>query len=737
MPVPRRAPITPANDERFAARYGMVSRGVGLSTEEPLEEPSSLYLRLADLWAMAQLQWPLIAACALLAILASLAYSAIATPEYQAKALLHLSAVAGREMEVREVIDLDSINRQNRQIFLGTQLQVLRSRPVREEVVRRYQDQGNTDLTMENGGPERLAAMMNAQARPASELLDLAVTYTDPDNAAILANLLAVVYMERNLHDRVESEEGARAWLLEQIAATEKRVDEAAAQLMAYKQEHGLADIAEESTTNQAQLTSLNQAQGEVRKEKVLLESTVHGHEQLVNTKKWRELAWEMNTPAINELESMVAQQEIAYSEQAARYGPNNPKNADAKAPFDAALTRLQSEIERTLAGERARLGVMTLRENALDVEIARVNQLLLERQELRTGHDTLLGEYERQRKYYDDLNTQLQETQLAAQTQRNNVTIVDPARPNPSPVSPQKGYNALIGAAIGALIGIGLAFLRQQIDETLRSPIEVQKYLHVPYLGMIPRLPELRDEAQLALYTFENPNSAAAESMRAIRTMLELNPPPTGLRRLLVTSAMQSEGKTSTVVRLGVAFANLGKRVVMIDGDLRRPRLHKIFNIERDPGLSELLAGQPVADVVNATGVQNLFFISAGARHDHTSEPLASTAMNRLLEQLDSQYDLVLIDSPPAALLSDAAILSKRVDGVVMLVREGVVSRFLVRDALRSLNKVGANVIGVVMNAVDLNRRGASYYRYYSYGYGQRYSRYYSDSEPNKTVAK
>jgi polysaccharide biosynthesis transport protein len=253
----------------------------------------------------------------------------------------------------------------------------------------------------------------------------------------------------------------------------------------------------------------------------------------------------------------------------------------------------------------------------------------------------------------------------------------------------------------------------------------------------MIPRLPELKDEAQLALYTFENPNSAAAEAMRAIRTMLELNPPPNGLRRLLVTSAMQSEGKTSTVVRLGVAFANLGKRVVMIDGDLRRPRLHKIFNIERDPGLSSLLGGEAIDDVVNATGVPNLFFVSAGTAHDHSTEPLASMAMTRLLDELDRQYDLVLIDSPPAALLSDAAILSKRVDGVVMLVREGIVSRFLVRDALRSLNKVGANVLGVVMNAVDLNRRGASYYRYYSYGYGQRYSRYYSDSEPNKTAAK
>ena len=716
----------------------MLVYGARLSTEEPLEEPSSLYIRLADLWAMAQLQWPLILGCAAIAVLASVAYSAIATREYRAQALIHLAAVAGKEVDIKEVVDQDSFNRQNRQIFLGTQMQVLRSRPVREEVIRRYQAQGNEDLTLENGGPERLSELMNAQARPASELLDLSVTYTDPEKAAILTNLLSIVYMERNLHNRVESEEGATRWLLDRIAGTKTSVETAAEKLTAYKAANGIADIAEDSNTITAQLTSLNLAQGEVKTDRVLLESTLRGHEALARAQKWRELAWDMDTPAIGALETTVVNQEIEYAGVAERYGANAPQNLTAKAVLDRATTRLQSEISRTLDSERARLGVMRLREKSLEDEIAQVNVRLLQRQQLGTEHDRLLGDYQREQGNYDVLNQKLQETQLAAQTQRNNVSVVDPARPNYDPVSPLRNQNALIGALFGALVGIGLAFLRQQIDETLRSPIEVQTYLRVPYLGMIPRLPDLHDEAQLALYTFENPNSAAAEAMRAIRTMLELNPPPSGLRRLLVTSAMQSEGKTSTVVRLGVAFANLGKRVVMIDGDLRRPRLHKIFNVDRAPGLSELLSDATIDEVVNATGVPNLFFISTGTVVNHATEPLASTAMNSLLEELDRRYDLVLIDSPPAALLSDAAILSKRVDGVVMLVREGIVSRFLVRDALRGLNKVGANVIGVVMNAVDLHRRGANYYyRHYSYGYGQRYSRYYSDSEPNKTAAK
>jgi capsular exopolysaccharide synthesis family protein len=253
-----------------------------------------------------------------------------------------------------------------------------------------------------------------------------------------------------------------------------------------------------------------------------------------------------------------------------------------------------------------------------------------------------------------------------------------------------------------------------------------------VAFLGIIPKIPDETDETALALQSHRNPRSTVAEALRGIRTVLELDPTGAAPRRLLITSAVSAEGKTSTIVRLGVAFANLDKKVVMIDADLRRPRLHKIFGVDKDHGLSSLLAGARIDDVVRHTEVPNLDFVPSGLGGERPNELLASPATEKLLAQLQERYDLILIDSPPTVLVSDARILSRLVDGVVVLVREQTTSRMLVREAILGLEQVQARVLGVIVNAVDLSKRRTSYKYYsgygYGYGYGYRYDRYYTD---------
>lgn len=708
-----------------------------MSQEESNEEPSSLSIRIADLWAMAQMQWHIVALTAGVFVTLALLYTLFATREYRSTAVLHLSTVAGREMDVEGALDLDTLNRANRQMFVLTQLEILRSRPMREEIIRQYNDAGFDDLTPDNGGIERLSGLLTATPRAGSELLDLSVTYTDPERAAALANVAAKVFVQKNLEARISAEAGGVPWLTEQIATQKGAVDAAAGAFMAYKAEHQLADIGEDTSTIQAQLSALNLAHGDVAKERVVIESSLRAHEALWAKGQWSELAFDLPTPAIQTLQNELATKRVAYSSLSERYGPNMPESAFARAAVDSAEVKLQAEVRRSLDAERAKLEVLRMREASLVDAIGKKNLELLSRQSLRTEYDMLSGELERSKKAFDDLNRKLLETTLAAQTQRNNMRIVDQARPNRNPVAPDPLFNAFAGLVIGLVAGVSLAVLREQVDDSITSPLDVTTWLRVPYLGMIPKISSVTDETELALYTFQHPTSSAAEAIRAIRTLIELLPKQGQIKRLMVTSALSSEGKTSTIVRLGVAFANLGRRVVMVDGDLRRPRIHKIFQIDREPGLTSLLEGGDIDEVVQPTGVPNLFFIPAGAPADHSAEPLAAGNLDRLLEDLDQRYDLVLIDTPPAALLSDAAILSKRVDGVVMLVREATASRQVVRDALRSLNKVGANILGVVINAVDpQRRRGGKYYSYY-YGYNYRYNRYYSDATPENPAAK
>ena len=707
-----------------------------MAVDEHAEEPSSLSVRLGDLWAVIQIQWMAVAVTVGVCITAALLYSAVARREYRSYSTIQLSTVAGRELDVEGVVDMENATRGNRTIFVTTQLEIMRSRPMREEIVRQYNAAGYDDLTPQNGGVDRLAGMFAAIPRPATELIDLAVTHSDPEKAAVLANLIAATYIRKNLEARVESEKVSIGWLTEQIDSYRKKIQNAADNLRAYKLEHGLADIEEDTSTIEARLAALNVSTGAVGSERVQLESTVRAHDELWKKGRWRELADDLVSPVISSLAQELTQRRVELEALAAeRYGPNHPQHQQLTGRIIAAESKLQAEVKRAVDSERAALEVVKAREASLQKEIGTENTLLMDRQQLRTEYDVLAGELALAKQYYADMNEKLLETTLAAETQRNNVRKVDDARPNPNPVSPQTSLNALAGLMVGLMAGIALAFLREQVDDTIATPVDVSMYLRVPYLGMIPKIAGVTDEAELALYTFHHPTSSASEGIRAIRTMLELNPPEGGLKRLLVTSAVSSEGKTSTVVRFGVAFANLGKRVVMIDGDLRRPRIHKIFQIDKDPGLTALLEGAPIEEIVRGTGVPNLFFIPAGATIGHTTEPLASRALERLLDELDKRFDLVLIDTPPSALLSDAAILSKQVDGVVMLVRESTASRVLVRDAIRSLNAVGANVLGVVINAVDASRRRSGKYYYYSQSY--KYNRYYTDTGPDDQAAK
>ena len=210
---------------------------------------------------------------------------------------------------------------------------------------------------------------------------------------------------------------------------------------------------------------------------------------------------------------------------------------------------------------------------------------------------------------------------------------------------------------------------------------------------------------------------------------MIEMNPSGPSPRRILVTSSVAREGKTSTTLRLGVSFAQMGRRVVILDADLRRPRLHKVFGADNRVGLSSFLVGVAgIQELPNATPVPNLYAIYSGEQTEHPAELMASNKMEDLLQGLESMFDVILLDTPPSVALSDAVTLSRRVDGIVLVVKEQSVSRAVVRQTLDMMHQVDANVLGVVLNNVDL-QRGGSKYKYY-YAYRDYYASYGPESD-------
>jgi capsular exopolysaccharide synthesis family protein len=709
--------------------------------EQEVEPGFTTGFQLRDIVAIVRMQWRVVLGCTLAAVALALLHGMLATRMYKSTVVLHLLSSAGQEVKVDRVVDSDQYNRWNRQIFVQTELDILRSRQTMTKVLQAYEDSrhdGKLALHPDEAGITELLSMMEIDPRQGTELLDLSITSPSPDESAILANLVAETYKSSSLARNRVAASDAKVWLGDQIEKARRDIATATAELIAYQKDKGLEDADQQVSSSTAQMDSLNQAMAQVKTDKVMLESRVWSHEKLLKDGDYRELAKDLNSPLVVSLTSDYADAVTQEAQIAARYGEKMPERREAEARLQRIEDELKAEVEVSLSAERKKLNELYSQEKNLQEELDKHKAELMDVSEGRSGYDMAKANLDRAKDLYVKLTQRNDELELQAETQLNNVQIVDQAIPVPTAVEPRVMINVALALVAGLVVGFAAGLGREYLDDTISSPLEVQTFLRAPFLGMIPKISDETDETALALYTHRQPRSSVAEAMRAIRTVLELH--EGGLRRILVTSAVSAEGKTATVMRLGVAFANLGKRVIVIDADLRRPRIHKIFGIDKEPGLSSAIHGTPLDEVIRHCEVPNLDFLPSGRGGERPNELLASVALQRVLAELDQRYDLVLIDSPPTVLLSDARILSRVVDGVVVMVREHTTSRMLVREAIVGLEQVKARVLGVIVNAVDLNRGRTSYKYYYGYGYGYgygyRYDRYYRDPPPDDEPA-
>ncbi len=687
-------------------------------------------LSASEVWGILQVQWKVIVVITAVVVTLALVVSLMTTRLYRSTAVIQISPEAGQEARVSEVVDYDHLSQEH--TYLKTQLDLLESRDLLEDVVRRYEKFGTNDLTLASNGAGKLNEMLSANQRKDSEFVDITITDTDPERAARLANLVADAYYDKNLDGRKESALSAEGWLTDQLTEYNKRVVDGTTALMAYESGHDLADAEQQTTQLSASMDALNAAFGEVNTKRVLLETTVQGHEQLLAQKQYEALAKDMNTPLVSSLTDEYSAAATENAKIRARYLEGMPERQYSDARLAGIEAEFKKEVERTLATEKAQLEILRAKEKSLSAEIDAAKSRLLDRQGLHEQYERLKLDLDRNKAFYATLSQRQGELELAAQTKLSNVRRIDKARANTVAVSPNIPFNLMLGILVGISLGCVVGFLIEYLDDTISTPFDVSTYLRVPFLGMVPRISDgdASDDRRRALYTQEHQSSAAAEAVRSIRTVLELNPAGKSLRRVLVTSSFKSEGKTNTIVSLAVSFAILGRRVLMIDADMRRPRLHHVFGLPKTSGLSTVLAGGDLADAIVPTGVEGLDLLPAGTGTDRPNELLASTATSDLLDLLDTQYDMIFIDTPPASSLSDAAILSKLVDGVVFVVREKTVSRWLVRDVVFRLQQVGAIVIGVVVNNVDLTGPTSKYKYHYNYRY-----RYYEYEKPARAA--
>jgi len=564
---------------------------------------------------------------------------------------------------------------------------------------------------------------------PNSRLVDVGFMAKDPLLAAKVVNALAVAYIDKNLETKLTAAQEAVRWLNERIEEERKKVEKAELALLRYKEKHSIitdfsSDI-EQVTAHK--LASLNSQVIEAESKRVEAETRYRQAAALSNTPEVLDSIPEvLNNALIGQIKANEVDLYKRISELSNKYGEKHPQMMALQAEMLTLQKRKKQEVQQVINSLKNEYQVALARETSLKGAFEKQKSESLDLNEKAIEYGVLKREAESARQIFDLLIKRFKETSLTEEMQSGNIRVIDRAEIPGGPVLPKKNRNMLLAIVIGLAAGLGFAFFFEYLDNTIKLPDDIKRHLQVPYLGPVPVYALNGDgvpasEALPDLITLKAPKSTASEAYRGIRTSILFSGVDAAPQVVLVSSAGPLEGKSMTSANLAATMAQSGASTLLIDCDLRKPTVHKNFKVPRDKGLSNLLVGACGFDeAVVKTAIPNLHILPCGSIPPNPSELLGSSRMLKLLEVLRKKFNRIILDSPPLTAVTDAVVLSKVADGVIMVVRAGDTPREIVKNGLHQLKAMNARILGVVLNGVNMNREGYYYYQYYYYYYGE-----------------
>ena len=578
---------------------------------------------------------------------------------------------------------------------------------------------------------------------PKTRIIEIRFSNPDPQMAAKVVNTLVNVYVEQNFKTKFESAMQTSDWLSKQLSDLQLKVETSQEKLVQYQKEHGILGLDEKQNIVTQKLDELNRELTAAEADRIQKEAryrlATSGNPELLGTSEASSLLPSLHKQE-EDLQTQLAQAEV-------QLGPAHPKIKELNSTLKQVQSQEHQEVEKLGAHIKTEYQAAAQRETMLRAALEEQKQAANKLNENAIEYTLLKRDVETNRTLYEGLLQKLKEASVSAGLKSSNIRVVDVARVPLSPSLPDKRRNILLALAMGLVGGVMLSFLLEAVDNTVRTPEQAQALSNLPALGIIPasptsmirtraaqrKLPGTTDGSHqsVELVTYRRPKSDISESYRALRTAILLSASGSPPRVMLMTSALPQEGKTTTSVNTAVTLAQKGARVLLVDADLRRPSIHKVFSIKPKVGLSTVLTGgsTPENTITHVPQLPNLYLLPAGPPPPHPAELLGSNLMKHLIQQWREQYDHVIFDTPPALSVTDSILLSVDMDAVVLVIRSGSTTKAALRRARELLGQVNARVLGVVVNAVDVD--SPDYYHYYYYGskvggYG-RYS-----EEPN-----
>ena len=675
----------------------------------------------------------LIIAIVAAAVAIAVVLTMLQTPRYTAQTTVEINeqaqTVLGDDIEK----DSESNSSWDVDLFLNTQLEILRSRALAERVVRRLDlasserffasqeiDIGaiTSEQARENAAVGLVKSNMTVDLPTSTRIATISFTSTDPAMSAEVANAYAAEFIQANLQRKFDSSSYARTFVAEQLEEARARLESSERDLNAYARQAGLIrardptneDFNAAGSVTASSLMQLNEAANAAQAARIEAEARWNAE----RSQPLFASQTVLSNPTVQTQMTRRAELQSNLEAARSRYLPSHPTVTSLEAELrvvEASLNRAANEARNSV---RAGYQAASSAEERLRARVNTLQGATLAEQDRSVRYNTLAREADTNRSLYDGLLQRYRELNAASGITASNVAVVDEARTPSGPSSPSLPRNIAIALLLGLGLAGGLVFLRDQMDDRLRVPEDVEAKLGLSLLGVIPRSKEEDPAAELS-----DPKSILSESYNALRTSL-LYSTREGLPGiLLVTSAQASEGKTTTSYATARGFARVGKRVLLMDADLRRPSIHKISGVENKVGLSSLLVGQSeLRDSVRASEFEGLSILPAGPIPPSPAELLSSPRMAALLEQLDQAYDLVVIDSAPILGLADSTELAALADGVMLVVEADRGGGGQLKNALRRLRGSSPVILGAVLTKFDPKAAGNAYYSYYGYEY-------------------
>jgi len=563
-----------------------------------------------------------------------------------------------------------------------------------------------------------------------SNLIDIGFRAKDRVLAARIANTVAQVYIDHSLETRLNAIKQAMEWLNERMDKERKKVDETENALLSYKQQQGIiTDFSNDMETITAQkLSQLNSEVVKAEADRVEAETRYRQALLVKNNPLTSDSIPEvMNNSLIKQVKQTEVQLYQQISELSKKYGRNHPKMKATQSELEEIQKRKALEVGRIIESLKNEYEVAAAREQSLKAALEKQKKEVLDLNEKAIEFSVLQRQAEGAREMYEVLIKRFKETAATEDIRTSNIRVIDRAEVPRSPILPTPNRNIMLAALVGVVLGLGAAFLVEFLDNTLKTPDEAEKALGVPCLGMLPAIDFNKSLQEMngfkrELVTVAQSRSIISEAFRTIRTKILFSSAVEHPKIIMFSSAGPKEGKTFISSNLAVTMAQAGSRVLVVDGDMRRPRIHKVFDVEREPGLSNLLVGDcERAAAIRTTNIPNLEVLPCGLVPPNPSELLGSRKMYDLLQGLAKDYDRIVIDSPPLTSVSDAAVLSRLSDVNILVLFSNRTTRNGARNGMNLIRSVGSHIVGTILNSVDLDRN-AYYYQYYYYYYGYYY---------------